>query len=220
MSLPFTAEQFFAVFAAYNAAIWPAQLAAYGLGLLAVIALLFAKPAGRAILTALAIMWAFNGIAYHMVFFAQVNPAAYGFGALFLLQAVLFAGFALAKADVQFVAAADARSLLGAAMLAYALIIYEIAGYYAGHGLLAGPLFGVAPCPTTIFTIGMLAFARGRLVAWLAIVPLLWAIIGTSAAVMLGVPEDFGLAAAGVVLLGLLVSDRVYANRTAPKARL
>ncbi len=31
MPLPFTVEQFFAVFHTYNTAVWPAQLAAYGL---------------------------------------------------------------------------------------------------------------------------------------------------------------------------------------------
>jgi hypothetical protein len=38
--LPFTTEEFFEVFARYNAAIWPAQIGAAGLGLLALILLL------------------------------------------------------------------------------------------------------------------------------------------------------------------------------------
>ena len=42
MQLPFTATQFVAVFTAYNAAIWPSQLVAYGLGVAAV-ALVFAR---------------------------------------------------------------------------------------------------------------------------------------------------------------------------------
>ena len=39
MSLPFTIEQFLGVFAAYNAAIWPAPIFAYVLGLVAGVAL-------------------------------------------------------------------------------------------------------------------------------------------------------------------------------------
>ncbi len=38
--LPFTLEQFLNVFATYNKAIWPAQIAAYVLGTIAVAALL------------------------------------------------------------------------------------------------------------------------------------------------------------------------------------
>ena len=47
MRLPFTIEQFFAVFAAYNAAIWPAQIAAYGLGLAVVGMLLWDSMIGK-----------------------------------------------------------------------------------------------------------------------------------------------------------------------------
>ena len=37
MRLPFTVEQFFDVFEAYNRAIWPAQVLAYVLGLAAIV---------------------------------------------------------------------------------------------------------------------------------------------------------------------------------------
>ncbi len=40
MPLPFTVEQFFALFHTYNTAVWPAQLAAYGLGALSAVLML------------------------------------------------------------------------------------------------------------------------------------------------------------------------------------
>lgn len=47
---------------------------------------------------------------------------------------------------------------------------------------------------------------------WLSIIPLLWAVVGTSAAVMLDIIEDLGLGVAGVILatsLGLrLMNER------------
>ena len=82
--------------------------------------------------------------------------------------------------------------------IVYALLIYELLGCWAGHGLMAGPLFGVAPCPTTIFTIGMLLLARGGWVVWLSIIPLLWSLVGLAAALQLGIPEDFGLPRASI----------------------
>jgi len=69
-------------------------------------------------------------------------------------------------------------------------------------------LFGVAPCPTTIFTIGMLLLARGRWVVWLSIIPLLWSLVGLAAALQLGIPEDFGLPAAGFGLVSALIIEK------------
>jgi Family of unknown function (DUF6064) len=208
MSLPFTTEQFLAVFAAYNAVIWPLQIAAYALGLL-VLAALFWKGAFalRLILLVLALMWAVNGILYHFLFFAPVNPAAKIFAALFLLQAALFAACALKDSGLRIQIHRDLRAGAAIVVLAYSIILYEALGLAAGHGLMAGPMFGVAPCPTAIFTIGLLILMRGRAVKWLAVIPLIWAIIGTSAAILLGIREDLGLATAGIALLIFLTLD-------------
>lgn len=205
MSLPFTVEQFFAVFAAYNTAIWPVQVLAYALGLAAVGALWSSSLTGkRVILSTLGLFWGWNGIVYQSVFFAPINPAAKGFAAVFVLQAILFAASAIARNNLRFRVRMDIRSVLGLGLIFYALLIYELLGYAAGHGLMKGPLFGVAPCPTTIFTIGMLLMTEGGLAVWLAVIPVLWALIGSSAAVLLGVPEDFSLAVAAIVLLVFL----------------
>jgi hypothetical protein len=209
VNTPFTIEQFLGVFVAYNVAIWPAQIVAYVLGLLAVSALWLNGLLGqRLILTILAIVWAWNGIGYHFVFFTEINPAAKAFAALFVLQALLFAASAVMTNGVRFSVGAGIRSALGLTFTAYALLIYPILGLWAGHGMMAGPMFGVAPCPTTIFTIGMLLQARGRWVAWLSIIPILWTLVGLAAGVQLEILEDLGLPVAGVVLLIALATDR------------
>ena len=99
------------------------------------------------------------------------------------------------------------RSWAGGALIFYAFLIYPILGMRAGHGLMAGPMFGVAPCPTTIFTIGLLLLARGKWVPWLSIIPILWSLVGLAAALQLGIPEDFGLPVAGVLLAIMLALD-------------
>ena len=60
------------------------------------------------------------------------------------------------------------------------------------------PTFGL-PCPTTIFTIGLLCFAVPPTPRSPLIVPLLWCLVGAQAAFLLGVQPDLGLIAAGVV---------------------
>lgn len=163
MIAPFTTKQFLGVFAAYNAAIWPIQIVAYGLGLIAVTALWSRRPlAVQLVLSILALMWALNGIGYHFLFFSEINPIAKEFAAFFVLQSILFELSVLVPSDLRFKVELKFRSAAGLSFIVYALLIYGLLGYWAGHGLMSGPMFGVAPCPTTIFTIGMLLLARGR----------------------------------------------------------
>jgi hypothetical protein len=81
------------------------------------------------------------------------------------------------------------------------MLIYPVLGIWADHGLMAGPMFGVPPCPMTIFTIGMLLLARGLWVFWLSIIPFLWSLIELMAALHLGMYEDLGLPLGGIVLI-------------------
>jgi hypothetical protein len=89
-------------------------------------------------------------------------------------------------------------------LILYALVAYPLLGVLLGHHYPATPTFG-APCPTTIFTFGVLLWCQRRVPAWLLIIPGLWALIGLSAAISLGVPEDVGLFVAGAVAIPMLV---------------
>lgn len=197
--MPFAHEQFFEVFRTYNGAIWPAQVVAYLVGIVAVVAL--ARPgrgAGQLVSAILALMWLWVGLGYHIGYFAPANPVAYAFGALFIVQAMLFVRAGVIGDRLSFRFALGVLSLLGVAFVFYAMVIYEMLGLVAGHGLMKGPLFGVAPCPTAIFTFGVLMMAQNPVPWWLLPIPVLWALIGTSAAVTLGVAEDFGLPVAAI----------------------
>lgn len=214
MTMPFTREQFLDVFFAYNAAIWPAQIAAFCLGLVTV-SLVFLKPAQatRGIFAILAILWLVNAIGYHAFFFSRINPAAWLFAGSFLLQAMMFAAAAARPEIMSFQIHRDLRTACGLAAIGYALLIYPLLGQWAGLGFMGGPMFGVAPCPTTIFTIGLLLLARGRSVLALSVIPILWSLIGFAAAVQLGIPEDLGLPLAGLVLAIVLMNKAETAHR-------
>lgn len=214
MNTPFTIEEFLGVFVAYNSAIWPAQIFAYILGFVAVATLWIERPlSSRLILAILSLMWAWNGVGYHFLFFSTINSAAKIFAGFFVLQSLLLAYCAVAPSDVTIRTRRDFRSFAGCACILYAMLLYPLLGIRAGHGLMAGPMFGVAPCPTTIFTIGLLLLARGRWVVWLSVIPFLWSVVGLAAALQLGIPEDFGLPVAGLVLVGTLVIEAFRARR-------
>ncbi|WP_372921458.1 DUF6064 family protein, partial [Roseovarius sp.] len=148
----------------------------------------------------------FTGIGYHLIFFAQINTIAPIFGAAFVLQGVLFLASAIHPGDLRLRMSRDLRSIAGLLTIIYAVAVYPVLGIWAGHGFMAGPMFGVVPCPTTIFTLGILMIARGRWVIWLSIVPVLWSLIGLSAALQLGIPEDLGMPVAGAILVALLAA--------------
>jgi hypothetical protein len=155
--------------------------------------------AARAAAAVLALFWVWNGLAYHLAFFAPVNPAAYGFAALFVVQGMLFLGYGTIAGRLRFAGRTDWQDVLGLLLIAYAALVYPALGYLFGHAWPHAPMFGVAPCPTTIFSIGILILAAGALPLWLVALPVVWAGIGGTAAVLLNVPEDFGLLLAGVL---------------------
>jgi hypothetical protein len=205
-SFPFTSDVYTSLFQTYNGAIWPAQLVAYGLGIIAVVLALRPLAAGGRIAFAiLSIFWLWTGIAYHLIHFFQINFAALGFAALFALQGVLFAGYAVSGRRT-FGFRPDIFGWSGLSLCLFALAIYPLLGLLTGHGWARAAAFGVAPAPTVIFTLGMLLMLEGRAPLYLAAIPLLWALAaGSAAVILLGIREDVSLLLAGVVGFGLLL---------------
>lgn len=92
-------------------------------------------------------------------------------------------------------------------MIVFALAIYPAWSVSAGHNYPALPTFGL-PCPTTIFTIGVLALSVRPYPRSPLVVPVLWSFIGIQAAFLLSVPQDISLVVAGVVGLVLIVRSK------------
>ncbi len=207
--MPFSEAEFFDVFARYNAAIWPLPVVASLLGI-AVIALLFVgtRTSTLAASLALSAMWAVNGLGYHWSFFSAINPAARVFAAIFVAEAVLLAVVPIIVRNFRLVVRRDLGSAVAVGLAVFALVLYPILGRLAGHAYPSVPAFGVAPCPTTIFTIGVLLAGPWRSARWLLIIPGIWSVIGGSAAVLLSVPQDFGLIAALAILIAFAVLRR------------
>ena len=80
MGLPFSVSEFLQVFAAYNRAVWPAQLALYALGLTVVIGtLLWLWPSKSRVLVAFGLcpLWAWMGAIYHLGFYRLISRGAF-----------------------------------------------------------------------------------------------------------------------------------------------
>jgi hypothetical protein len=204
VQLPFSIEEFLGVFRAYNLAVWPAQIGLYLLGIALIFAALRGSGAWRrwSVASALALLWGWMGAVYHLTFFAEINPAARLFGIMFLVQAVLWIAWAWREPSMSFWPADDTLRFTGAGLLAYAFVIYPLLNFAFGHGYPAMPTFGL-PCPTTIATFGILAWAKPRPPWYIWLIPVAWAVIGTSAAFTLGIHEDLGLLAAAVLTIAM-----------------
>ena len=206
MHLPFTAAQFHEVFAKYNAAVWPTQV---GLLMLALGALwLVVRPRARsdAVISAiLALLWLWLAV-YHLAFFRRINPMAVAFAALAVAQGVALLWWGV-HGYVRFERPGGWRGWAGGALLVYALAIYPVLSRHSGYAYPYIPTFGL-PCPTTLYTVGLLAFLS-RPYRWqLFIVPVLWSLIALPAAFLLSVPQDLGLAASAALGIALAIDAR------------
>jgi len=205
MKIPFTVEQFFEVFARYNEGVWPTQIILNLLALAAIVLVLRPRPfSSPAIAAILSFLWGWTAIAYHFGFFTSINPAAWLFGALFLVGSLWFAWVGVIKGRLQFRLTGGIRGGAGVLLIVFSLIIYPLLGHLLGHRYPAVPTFGL-PCPTTIFTLGLLLLASAPLPRSVFVVPLLWSAIGALAAFRLGVLQDLGLLAAGLIGLAAVI---------------
>ena len=219
--LPFSRDQFLAVFAAYNQSIWPAQILSLALGIAIIHAVIRqTKSAGVLVSLGLGAMWLWTGLFYHLEFFSSINAAADVFGGGFLLQGLLFLKAAVRR-DLKFGGAPPLRTSVGYFLLGYAVVLYPLIGIFFGHGLAELPAFGVTPCPVTVFTFGVLLLATRRVPIGLLVVPLLWSLIGGCAAFLLDIPQDWMLLVSGGVSLALLTileRDRRRSPQRTPAA--
>jgi hypothetical protein len=198
VSLPFTGAQFLQVFADYNAALWPWVAALWIVTLVLAVGLMRGRVSSLPLVGLLVVHWAWSGIAYHALFFSRVNPAAWIFAALFVGQACALAWLGLVRRRLTFGWGRAPRHRLAGAFILYSLA-YPALVLASGHQFPSAPGFAV-PCPTTLFTAGVLLAGAPPVPRSLVVVPALWSFIGGSAALLFGMTPDLMLFVAGACL--------------------
>lgn len=211
MNLPFSHEAFLDLFGAYNVSLWPAAALLW----LATAWVLMAwlrtgRVSGRTLFALLAVHWAWSGAVYHWGFFRRINPAAVLFAAMFLLQAGVLAWLAFTSRGTVG-PYSGRRGVVGIGLVVYGLL-YPLVGFGFGLEYPRMPVFAV-PCPTVLVTAGWLVAATGVPRAT-NLVPIIWAIIGGSAAFTLGIRADLALLLAGTVLALDTLAPRTLGART------
>jgi hypothetical protein len=203
--IPFTIDEFLNVFARYNLAVWPAQIFLYAIGLVAIyLALSQKRDFSKSVSLILSAFWIWMGVVYHSWFFSAINRTAYTFATFFILQGIFFLIAGVWTDRLKFHVTVNFHGIIGGLFIVYALITYPALAYCFGHRYPAGSTFGL-PCPTTIFTFGMLLWTVRPVPLFLLAIPLAWSFIGFWAAISLGMTEDVGLLAAGLLAAMLII---------------
>jgi hypothetical protein len=224
VTLPFTESDFLAVLATYNKAMWLVVLLTWALAFVVLLGTTTGARSARLPLVFVAALWAWSGVVFHGIYFSAINPAAWAFAALFILEAAGL--FVLAARAGRFAVVIDptVRGWTAAVLMLYA-VIYPILVWLSGLWPPEAPVFAV-PCPTVIFTAGLLLAIRPRVPRWLYVGPVVWTVIGGSAAFFFGVWPDAMMFPAGLALLydaatnwprrEHAVADEDYQRRTRP----
>ncbi len=190
MKTPFTTEQFFSVFEKYNHSIFPVQIILFLLGVCALIAIgSNIKQKDKFVAGFLGFLWLWIGIAYHIAFFSGINKVAYGFGVLFILQGLFISWEGVLLYNLKFEFKMSLQAYFGYFFILYGLIIYPVVGYLIEQNLSRTISIGL-PCPTTILTFGFFLLCDKKFSKYLLIIPSLWAVMGISAVINMGIYQD------------------------------
>ena len=208
--LPFEPRVYWRLFALENESVWPAQpvlLAAAAL--LALCFILGWRPSGRWLGPVLGAAWLWTGWHFVALRYGTVNWVAPTLAWGFYAEAALLAGFGLSGRIVFMQRRFGAWLGLG---LFAAALVWPVLAPLDGRPWREAEVIAIAPDPTAIATLGLLALAaRSRWTALLCIAPVLWLALSTLTLVTLGAWQGWA------VLVALLAGLAAWA---APLVRL
>lgn len=170
--LMFSSRSYYRLIESYNAAIWPAHFLALVAGIIVLGAI--ARPRQhlqRSAALVLAAAWGWVAWAYHLERYAEINTAAPYFAAAFALQALLLGWLAYRPGNAVPAPQPVALGLTGLAIFAYPVLTLA----RDGGSWRQAEVFGIAPDPTAVATLGMLLAWRAPAIFWL--IPVSWCLV-------------------------------------------
>ncbi len=208
MELAVNLDKLMSAFEAYNHAIWPVQVLAYLLGLIALYSASKTTRVSNNVTSGiLSFFWLWTGIAFCIIYWGPIYPAAYIFGVLFIAQGMLFFAGAF-RPKLSFHTGSNLHSIIGLLFIAYAMIGYPVMGHFLGHTYPRSLPFGLVPCPTAVLTFGLFMLTDKKVPKHILVIPAFWALCAF-VPVFSGILEDAGLVIAGLVCTPMiLLRDR------------
>ena len=204
--LLFDARVYWRLFALENAAVWPAQPVVLAAALLLILCPLRGwRPSGRWLGPLLGAAWLWSGWHFVALRYGTVNWAAPTFACGFYAEAALLATLGLSGRLVLLRRGPGASAGLG--LLAAAAFVWPLLALADGRSWAEAEVVVLAPDPTALATLGLLACAeRNRWTALLCAAPVLWLALSALTLVTLGAWQ--GWAALAALLAGLAAQLR------------
>jgi hypothetical protein len=201
--LLFSPRTYYRLLELYNLAIWPAQLAGMAIGL-AIVALLIGQRGHyeRIIAGLLAACWLWVALAFHYQRYVQINWAATWFAVAFACEALLLVVVGVLGGRLALQPARGGTLWIAVSIIAISILGYPILAPLTGRPWTTAEIFGVAPDPTAIASVAVLALVRGRIRWLLLVLPVLWCALATATLWAMGAPEGWVVLAACLLALG------------------
>ena len=136
------------------------------------------------------VAWAFLWKRY-----ASINWAATYFAWLFAIEAALLA-------RLTFRLSRDFAGRVGVGLFLFSLAVYPLLAPLLGRGWRPAEVFGIAPDPTVLATLGLLLMAEQPPPWWTLVVPLVWCLMSGALLWAMGSPEVWILVLAAILVLG------------------
>ena len=198
--MPMGREVYFRLFVRQNEAVWPSQLLTFALGIAAL--WLAWSGRGRYLGAVLGVCWGWVGATFHLGLFTELNWAALYIGWAFVAQGLLLLGLGL-RGWLDAEQSPSCAGQAGFGLGIFALAIYPFIVAFGSRSWRGAELFGTAPDPTALLTLGLL-LTPGR-VRWpLTAIPLLWC--GFSGATWFAMGWTQGLIVPAAALLFLVAA--------------
>jgi hypothetical protein len=160
-----------------------------------------ACPGDRAVI--LASCWLFVAWAYLLAHYDTINWAASYLAAGFAVEALLLVWTGLIRNRLSLRPSRDVAGVTGLCLFFFALFVWPLMGWLLGRPWLQAEIFGIAPDPTVVATLGVL-IAADRTRWELLVVPLLWCAI--SGATLWAMQSPDALLAPTAALLTLVLT--------------
>jgi hypothetical protein len=213
--LLFSPRTYYRLFELHNRAWWPAHLAFLGAGVSILVLLRRGTQwSATAVMVLLSACWLFVAWAFHLERYATINWAARYFAAAFALQAVLMLRYGIGRRRPLLAWPNTVAGRVAVGLTAIALFVEPLIGLLVGREWTQLEVFGVAPDPTVIATLGVVAMAAPRGPRYLLIIPVAWCAISGATLWAMGQPDALVVPALG--LIGTVVAAR--ARAVAPTA--
>ena len=179
--LLFSPRVYFRLFETMNTTWGLAVVSALVAGVIAAgLAMRHGHRGNRVILVVLSLIWAWVSYGFMWQYYQPINWVVPYVLPGFVAEVVLLAVFAARPLPLRFGWRGDFSSVVGAAFIGIALVVYPFVGLFEGRDLMQAELFGSAADPTALGTLGFVLMARGTW-RWLLVpVPLIWCLIASA----------------------------------------